>query len=135
MHVASFTRYGAMEYDQIGYPTAEYTTESLIFASVFYYKEDPFEAEYAGARKAVTEGSWHARLMSDGRSNLRRGGRHSVFTFEQKSKGGGKEKFMSELLMFPHRNCYLKFRITYPAAIKATARREIDAFVRAYPLP
>jgi hypothetical protein len=132
--VGSFERQGSMKYDDEGYPTASYATESLIFADVFYYKGDPFPVEYANARAAVKEGDWHARLISDEHSNLRPSGRRSIFTFVNTIRSE-KVPFMTELVMFPHHGYFLKFRIDYPAAVKDHAQQEIEAFVRGFPLP
>ena len=86
-------------------------------------------------RDAVKMKTSSARLISDGPSNLHPGGRRAVFTCEDTFLGAPKTKLMSELLMFPHRDHYLTFRITYLASHADRAHREIDTFVRSFKLP
>jgi hypothetical protein len=130
-----FEREGEIEYDAGGNPTARYLAGRLIFLHAFYYKDNSFATEYASCRDSVKVIHPDARLISDSSSNLQASGRHAIFTYQDKFLGGAKSKLMSELMMFPHRDRYLKFRITYPAAHADRARREIDSFVRAFELP
>jgi hypothetical protein len=136
VHVGSFQRERGIEYGDAGYPEAAYTLPSrMLLASVFYYKEAPFAAEYASARDAVKQKNPSARLISDRPSNLHPSGRHAIFTCDGKPFGDPGAKYMTELLMFPHRDMYLTFRITYPARDVGRTRREIDQFVRKFTLP
>jgi hypothetical protein len=130
----AFAREGGIGYDNAGYPEATYAAGRVAFASVFYYKNLPFAAEYANCRDAVTMKTPSARLISDGASNLHSGGRRAVFAFEDVFLGGPKTKLMSELLMFPHRDYYLTFRVTYLASHADRARQDIDTLVRAFKL-
>ena len=130
-----FERERGIEYDDGGYPMATYLAGRLILASVFYDKNAPFAAEYGNARDAVKIKTPTARLISDGASNLHPAGRRALFTFDDTFLGGPKIKLMSELMMFPHRDYYLTFRITYAAAHAERARQEIDSFVKACRLP
>jgi hypothetical protein len=130
-----FERERGVEYDAGGYPMATYLAGRMILLSAFYYKDKPFSAEYANCRDYVKVVTPKARLISDGPSNLHASGRRAVFTFEGKFLGDPKIKLLSELMMFPHRDHYLTFRITYPAVHADRARHEIDAFVRAFKLP
>jgi hypothetical protein len=114
---------------------ATYLAGRMALASVFYYKDAPFAREYAGARDAVKMRTPSARLLSDAPSKLHPSGRRAVFTFTEKFLGGPKNKLMSELLMFPNRDLYLTFRITYLASHADRAQREIDMFVRGFRLP
>src|SRR5437016_5200897 len=75
----AFERQKGIEYDNAGYPEATYFAGALGFASVFYYKNLPFAAEYANARDAVRQKNPAAKLISDGVSSLHPGGRRSVF--------------------------------------------------------
>jgi hypothetical protein len=133
--LGAFERDGGIKYDQLGYPTAHYWAGSLILVSVFYYKQNPFPIEYANARDAVPITSLNARLISDGPSNLHPRGRRALFTLTGEFAGATNVKCMSELMMFPHRDCYLTIRVTYPTAHADRARQEIDSFVRAFKLP
>jgi hypothetical protein len=133
--VGVFERAHGVEYDDAGYPMASYLAGQLGWATVFYYKNAPFPAEYANARDAVKMKTPTAKLISDGSSNLHSSGRRSVFTFDDTSPGGPKIKMMSELLMFPHRDYYLTFRISYPAARAERVHQEIDTFVRGFRMP
>jgi hypothetical protein len=133
--LGAFERDGGIKYDALGYPTAHYWAGRLILLSVFYYRQNPFPIEYANARDAVKILSAGARLTFDGSSNLHPSGRRAVFTLVDKFAGAPNTKLMSELMMFPHRDCYLTIRVTYPAAHQERARQEIDSFVRAFKLP
>ena len=133
--ISSFKREGPIEYDAAGYPEATYLLGRIAFASVFYYKEAPFLMEYANARDAVKIKTPSARLISDGASNLHPGGRRCVFTFQETFLGEPKVKVLSDLLMFPHRDFYLTFRITYVASQASRARKEIDELVRGFKMP
>jgi hypothetical protein len=133
--VGSFERESGIEYDAAGYPEATYLLGRIALASVFYYKEAPFSTEYANARDAVKIKTPSARLISDGPSNLHPGGRRAVFTFQETFLGEPKVKVFSELLMFPNRDLYLTFRITYVASQANRARLEIDALVRGFKMP
>lgn len=133
--IGSFMREGPIEYDPAGYPEATYLLGRIAFASVFYYKEAPFLTEYANARAAVKIKTPSARLISDGASSLHPGGRRSVFTFQETFLGEPKVKVLSELLMFPHKDFYLTFRITYVANQANPARKEIDELVRGFKMP
>jgi hypothetical protein len=133
--VGSFEREGPIEYDAAGYPEATYLLGRIALASVFYYKDAPFSTEYANARATVKIKTPSARLISDGPSNLHSGGRCATFTFDGTFLGQPKVKLMSELLMFPHRDLYLTFRITYLASHTDRARQEIDALVRGFKMP
>jgi len=133
--VGSFQREGGIEYDAAGYAEATYLLGRIALVSVFYYKAAPFPTEYANARDAVKIKTSSARLISDSPSNLHPDGRRAVFTFEGTFLGQPKVKLMSELLMFPHRNLYLTFRITYVASHANRTRQEIDALVRGFRMP
>lgn len=133
--ISAFVRNGGIEYDQIGYPTAKYFAGEMGFASVFYYKQNPFPVEYANARDAVKQVSVSAKLISDGPCNLHPSGRRSVFTLESEFLGRPKTKLKSELLMFPNRDLYLTFRITYLASHADRMHQEIDTFVRGFRMP
>jgi hypothetical protein len=133
--IGSFHREGPIEYDAAGYPEATYLLNRVALASVFYYKEAPFLTEYAKAREAVKIRTPSARLISDGPSNLHPGGRRSVFTFQETFLGQPKVKLLSDLLMFPHKDFYLTFRITYVANQANRARKEIDELVRGFKMP
>jgi len=133
--VGSFERQSEIKYDDGGYPMATYMAGALAMADVFYYKNLPFATEYAGARDAVIRNNPAARMISDGPSNLHPSGRRAVFTFVYESSNDLSTKWMSELLMFPHRGYYLTFRIEYPAAHADRARQEVDTFVRGFRLP
>jgi hypothetical protein len=133
--VGAFEREGGIEYDAAGFPEATYLAGRIALASVFYYKDAPFPTEYANARDAVKMKTPSARLISDGASNLHPSGRRAVFTFEDKFLGESKAKLMSELLMFPHRDHYLTFRITYLANHADRMRQQIDTFLRGFKLP
>jgi hypothetical protein len=130
----AFVREDGIEYDNGGYPEATYVAGRIALASVFYYKNLPFASEYANCREAVTLNTTSSRLISDGASNLHAGGRRAVFKLEDVFLGGPKTKLMSELLMFPHRDYYLTFRVTYLASHADRARQEIDSLVRAFKL-
>jgi hypothetical protein len=130
----AFQRERGIEYDDAGYPMASYLAGQRAWATVFYYKNAPFPAEYGNARDAIKMKTPTAKLISDGSSNLHPSGRRAVFTFDDASLSGPKVKMMSELLMFPHRDYYLTFRISYPAANAERMRREIDALVTAFKL-
>jgi hypothetical protein len=134
-HISSFKREGPIEYDAGGYPEATYLLGRVALASVFYYKDAPFLTEYANARNAVKIKTPSARLISDGPSNLHPEGRRSVFTFQETFLGEPKIKVLSELLMFPYRDFYLTFRITYVASQANRARKEIDELVRGFKMP
>ena len=133
--IGSFQREGGIEYDAAGYPEATYLLGRTALASVFFYKEAPFPTEYANARDAVKLKTPSARLISDGPSNLHPGGRRAVFTFKGTLLGQQKAEVFSELLMFPHRDFYLTFRITYLASQANRARQEIDVLVRGFKMP
>ena len=133
--IGSFEREGGIEYDAAGYPDATYLLGRIALASVFYYKDAPFPTEYANARDAVKIKTPSARLISDGPSNLHPGGRRAVFTFQETLLGEPRAKVFSELLMFPHRDLYLTFRITYFASQANRAHQEIDALVRGLKMP
>ncbi len=133
--IGAFVREGGIEYDALGYPTAKYFAGRMAFASVFYYKQNPFSVEYANARDAVKQVTPGSRLVSDVPSNLHPGGRRSVFAQQGNFLGTPNIKLMSELLMFPRRDLYLTLRITYRADHADRARQEIDAFVRGFRLP
>lgn len=133
--IGSFMRKGPIEYDPLGYPEATYLLGRIAFASVFYYKEAPFLTEYAKARAAVKIKTPSARLISDNASNLHPGGRRSVFSFQETFLGQPNVKVFSELLMFPHNDFYLTFRITYVANQATRARKEIDELVRGFKMP
>ena len=133
--IGAFEREGGIESDAASYPEASYLAGRVALASVFYYKDAAFPTEYANARDAVKMKTSSARLISDGPSNLHPGGRRAVFTCEDTFFGAPKTKLMSELLMFPHRDHYLTFRITYLASHADRAHREIDTFVRGFKLP
>ena len=133
--IGSFIREGPIEYDAAGYPEATYLVGRIALASVFYYKEAPFLTEYANARKAVKIKTPSARLISDSASNLHPGGRRSLFAFQETFLGEPKVKVFSELLMFPHKDFYLTFRITYFASQANRARKEIDELVRGFKMP
>jgi hypothetical protein len=135
MRVGGFQREGGIEYDTAGYPEATYLLDRTALASVFYYKNAPFPTEYANARDTVKIKTPSARLISDSPSNLHLGGRRAVFTFEGPFLGQSKAKLISELLMFPHRDHYLTFRITYLASHTAEMLAEIDSFVRGFKMP
>lgn len=130
---SAFERRGGIEYDDAGYPMATYFAGTLGYASVFYYKNLPFAAEYANARDAVTQKNSAARLISDGPSGLHPRGRRATFTFED-SIDGRKTTILSELLMFPRGDYYLTFRVTYIARHADAMKREIDTLVRAFKL-
>jgi hypothetical protein len=130
----AFEREDGIGYDDAGYPEATYIAGRMALASVFYYKNLPFAAEYANCRDVVRAETPSARLVSDGSSNLHLSGRRAVFTLEDVFLGGPKTKLLSELLMFPHRDSYLTFRITYLASHADRARQEIDSLVRAFKL-
>lgn len=130
----AFERENGIEYDNAGYPEVTYIAGRMALASVFYYKNLPFAAEYANGRDALRSKRPSARLISDGSSSLHRGGRRAVFTFEDVILGGPKTKLLSELLMFPRGDYYLTFRVTYLASHADRARQEIDSLVRAFKL-
>src|SRR5436309_14321628 len=129
----AFERRGGIEYDDAAYPMATYFAGTLGYASVFYYKNLPFAAEYANTRDAVTQKNAAARLISDGPSALRPRGRRATFMFEG-SVDGRKTKILSELLMFPRGDYYLTFRITYIAGHADSMHQEIDTLIRAFKL-
>jgi hypothetical protein len=133
-HAGGFEREGGIEYDDAGYPMATYLAGQIALASVIYYKNLPFAAEYANCRDAVRSKTPTSRLISDGSSNLHPGGRRAVFTFEGPFLGRPKTKMLSELLMFPRGDYYLTFRVTYLASHADRARQEIDSLVRAFKL-
>jgi len=133
--ISSFGREGGIEYDAAGYPEATYLLGHIALASVFYYKEAPFPKEYANARDAVKIKTPSARLISEGPSNLHSGGRRALFSFQGPFLGRPNVKLFSELLMFPHRDFYLTFRITYAASQADRTRQEIDALVRGFRMP
>lgn len=135
VRVGSFEREGGIEYDAAGYPEATYLLDRIALASVFYYRDAPFATEYANARAIVKIKTPSARLISDVPSNLHPGGRRAMFTFEGAFLGQRKVKLMSELLMFPHGDLYLTFRITYLASHADRTRQEIDALVRRFKMP
>jgi hypothetical protein len=130
-----FEREGGIKYDAGGNPMATYLAGRLILLDAFYYKDNSFATEYSNCRDYVKIMHPEARLVSDGPSNLHASGRRAVFTFQDKFLGGDRTKLISELMMFPHRDRYIKFRVTYPAAHADRARREIDSFARALKLP
>lgn len=133
--IGSFQREDGIEYDAAGYPEATYLLGRIALASVFFYKDAPFQTEYASARDAVKIKTPSARLISDGPSNLHPGGRRAIFTFRGTLLGQQNAKVFSELLMFPRRDFYLTFRITYLASEADRARQEIDALVRGFKMP
>ena len=133
--IGSFMRKGLIEYDSLGYPEATYLLGRIAFASVFYDKDAPFLTEYANARAALKIKTPSARLISDNASNLHLGGRRSVFSFQETFLGEPKVKVLSELLMFPHKDFYLTFRITYVANQANRVRKEIDELVRGFKMP
>ena len=133
--IGSFQREGGIDYDAGGYPEATYLLGRMALASVFYYKEAPFPTEYANARDAVKIRTPSARLISDGPSNLHPKGRRAVFTFQGQFLGEQNAKLFSELLMFPHRDFYLTFRITYLASQADRTRKEIAELVRGFKMP
>jgi hypothetical protein len=135
VRIGSFEREDGIEYDAGGYPEATYVLGHVALASVFFYKEAPFPTEYANAREAVKTRTPSARLISDGPSNLHPKGRRATFTFQGTLLGDKNAKVFSELLMFPHRDFYLTFRITYFANQANYARKEIDALVRGFKMP
>src|SRR5207237_8521458 len=65
----AFEREGGIGYDNAGYPEATYVAGRMALASVFYYKNLPFAAEYANCRDAVRMKTPSSRLVSDGASN------------------------------------------------------------------
>jgi hypothetical protein len=134
-HVGLFERARPIGYDPLGYPEATYVIDSTALATVFYYKQHPFPEEYAGAREAVKKVSPSARLIWDGPSSLHPGGRHAIFSLVADFAGHAKVSLTSELFMFPHRDLYLAFRITYPSAYQQRHRQEIDAFIKAFRFP
>lgn len=133
--LGAFEREGGIAYDAGRNPMAKYFAGRLILLDAFYYKDAPFATEYANCRDYVKLIHPEARLISDGPSNLHPSGRRAAFTFLDKFLGGERTKLMSELMMFPHRDRYIKFRVTYPATHADRARQEIDSFVRALKLP
>jgi hypothetical protein len=135
VRIASFEREGGIEYDPGGYPEATYLLGHIALASVFFYKDAPFATEYANARAAVKMRTPSARLISDGPSNLHSGGRRAMFTFQDTLLGEKSAKVFSELLMFPRRDFYLTFRVTYFASQANYARKQIDALVRGFKMP
>ena len=134
--LGAFDRYGPIEYDPNGDPMGTYRAGALILLNLYYYKNDfSFSQEFANCRDEVKIVQPAARLLSDEPSRLQGAGRRAVFTFQGKFSGGPNQKLSSELLIFPHRGRFLKFRVTYPAVHAERARTEIDAFVRSLKLP
>jgi len=66
VRAGAFERDGGIEYDNAGYPEATYIADRMALASVFYYENLPFAAEYANCRDAVRSKTPSARLTSDG---------------------------------------------------------------------
>jgi hypothetical protein len=133
--IGLFQREDGIKYDAGGYPMAKYWAGALILLDVFFYKDNPFELEYANCRDYVKVAHPRARLLSDGPSNLHPNGRRARFTFADRFGGGSKVKLQSELIMFPTRDRYVKFRITYPFSHANRAEEEIDSFIRAFAFP
>ena len=135
-----FVRHGPVKADSRGDPNATYWAGALAFADVFYYRTfgHTLEREYADCKDYVKMFTPDARLISDSRFIISAGGRtrtgrRAIFT--SKNLGGVRERVKSQLLIFPHNDRFLKYRITYPQAHAERAEQEIDNFVRSFPWP
>jgi hypothetical protein len=139
--VGLFLRQGSIKFDQGGNPYASYWAGGLILADVFYYRTygHTLEREYSDCKDYVKMVSPNARLISDSAISITPGGhahrgRRAVFTV-QKGRLAARGPAKSQLLIFPHNDRFLKFRITYPQAHAERAEQEIDNFVRSFPWP
>lgn len=130
--LGAFKREGAVKRDPAGNPIATYYAGRLVLIDMYYYKDPlPFAGEFANCEDYVKLVHPDSRLISEGTVRLHGTGKRAVFSFQARFLGGSKTKVLSELIMFPHNDRFLKFRATYPAAHAARARAEIDSFIRA----
>ena len=134
--LGAFKREGAVKRDPGGNPVATYHAGRLVLLTMYYYKDRvPFAEEFANCEGYVKMVHPDARLVSEEAVRLHGRGKRAVFTFEGAILGRSRTKLLSELIMFPHNDRFLKFRATYPAEHAARARAEIDSFIRALPGP
>jgi hypothetical protein len=134
--LGAFERVGRIQQDADGSSVASYYAGRLIVLGVYYYKDKlSFAQEFASCRDDVKTVTPNAQLVSDGPSTLRDQGRRATFSLRSKFLGDDDVKLISELLMFPHHDRYLKFRATYRADHADRARAEVEAFIRSLELP
>ena len=134
--LGAFKRDGAVKRDPGGNPMATYHAGRLVLLTMYYYEDGrSFADEFAVCQGHVKTVHPDARLLSEEAVRLHGRGKRAVFAFQASFLGGTRTKVLSELIMFPHNDRFLKFRATYPAAHAARARVEIDSFIRALPGP
>lgn len=132
--MGQFRRDGGVKRDAGGNPTATYRAGRLVLLDMYLYRDRlPFASEFASCADYVKLVHPDARLTSDQVSRLHGTGRRAVFMITGPFLGGAKTKILSELIMYPQGDRFLKFRASYPAAHAARARAEIDSFIRALP--
>jgi hypothetical protein len=131
-----FARNGGVRYDEGGYPMVSYFAGSLIVLDLYYYPDAlSFAQEFNTCRDYVKIATPNARLISDRSSTLKGSGRRATFSMQSKFLGAPNVKLFSELLLFRHRDRFLKFRVTYRADHADRARQEIDSFIGSFKLP
>jgi hypothetical protein len=134
--LGAFERAGRVQHDADGSAAASYYAGRLIVLGVYYYKGNlPFAQEFASCRDDVKTVTPDAQLISDVPSSLHDQGRRATFSLRSKFMGGDDIKLISELLMFPHQDGFLKFRATYRADHTDRARAEVESFIRSLKLP
>lgn len=134
-----FVREGPVRLDDGGDPWANYWAGSLVLVSVFYYQTNghPLEREYADCKDYVKILTRDARLVSDSAIRISpagraHSGRRAIFTSR---KLGSFKGAKSQLLIFQHKDRFMKYRITYPLAHAERAEEQIDNFLRSFPWP
>jgi hypothetical protein len=134
--LGAFERAGRTQHDADGTSVGSYYAGRLVVLGVYYYKDSlSFAQEFATCREDVKTVMPNAQLVSDTPSALRGQGRRATFSVRGDFLGDPDVKLVSELLMFPENDRFLKFRVTYRADHADRARAEVDSFVRSLSLP